>query len=180
PRGREEPASDEPRRVPRKIQLGAKLVVAAILAWYVAGPPWHLERLHGEINGHEQVNLGPLQAIEKGYLPYVGPAASQYGPGSQFLTYAIMKWSGHFDLLSYRETGAWFHLLTAFGMFVTAALFLDGWMMAPLVLLALAYSPLGFFYFLPGGQLEGFYGWANGFRYMGAMIALAALPAVLE
>jgi len=91
-----------------------------------------------------------------------------------------MKWSGHFDLLSYREAGAWIHLLTAFGICAAAVLFLEGWMVAPVVLLALAYSPLGFFYFLPSGSLEGFYGWANGFRYMGAMFFLAGLPAAVR
>ena len=157
-----------------------KIVLAAGMAWYIAGPPWNLERYHTEIDGHEQVNLGPLQAIAKGYLPYVGPASSQYGPGSQLLTYGIMKGSGHFDLLSYRAAGAWFHLLTAFGICLSAMLFLEGRMVLPLVLLAMAYSPLGFFYFQPNGVLEGFYGWANGFRYMGAMIFLAGLPVVVR
>jgi len=157
-----------------------KLFAAGLLAWYIYGPPWNLERNHREIEYHEQVHLGPLQAIEKGYLPYVGPASSQYGPGSQLLTYAVMKWSGHFDLLGYRAAGAWIQLLTAFGICAAAALFLEGWMLIPLFLLALAYSPLGFFYYLPNGALDGFFGWANGFRYLGATIFLGGLPLALE
>jgi hypothetical protein len=160
--------------------LALKMFACAALAWYFAGPPWHLERNHREIDSHEQVNLGPLQAIEKGFLPYTGPASSQYGPGSQMLTFAVMKWSGHFDLLSYREAGALLHLLTAFGICLTAALFLDGWMLVPVLLLALAYSPLGFFYYQPNGTLEGFYGWANGLRYLGATLFLGGLPTVLR
>ena len=126
------------------------------------------------------MNLGPLQAIEKGYVPYVGPASSQYGPGSQILTYAVMKWSGRFDLLSYRAAGAWLHLLTAFGICAAAVYLLDGWMLVPVLLLALAYSPLGFFGYQENGSLEGFYGWANGLRYMGCMIALGGLPAAVR
>jgi hypothetical protein len=162
------------------LTLALKLLVSAILSWYVAGPPWHLERNHREIDHHEQVNLGPLQAIEKGYMPYTGPASSQYGPGSEMLTFAVMKWSGHFDLLSYREAGAVLHLLTAFGICLIAAIFLEDWMLLPVLLLALAYSPLGFFYFEPNGTLEGFYGWANGLRYLGAALFLGGLPAVMR
>jgi hypothetical protein len=160
--------------------LALKIFACAALSWYFAGPPWHLERNHREIDGHEQVNLGPLQAIEKGYLPYTGPASSQYGPGSQMLTFAVMKWRGQFNLIGYREAGALLHLLTAFGICLTAALFLDGWMLAPVMLLALAYSPLGFFYYESNGALEGFYGWANGLRYLGAALFLGGLPVVLR
>jgi hypothetical protein len=161
-------------------RVGLRIAVCAGLAWYVAGPPWHLERNHRELNGHEQVNLGPLQAIDKGFLPYTGPASSQYGPGSQMLTFAVMKGSGHFDLISYREAGAILHLLTAFGILLTAALWLEGWMLVPLFLLALAYSPLGFFYWEPNGALEGFYGWGNGLRYLGAALFLGGLPVVVR
>jgi hypothetical protein len=165
---------------PRISRIALKILASAVLAWYVAGPPWHLERNHREIDHHEQVNLGPLQAMEKGYMPYAGPASSQYGPGSEMLTFAVMKWSGHFDLLSYREAGAVLHLLTTFGICVTAAILLDDWMLVPLLLLALAYSPLGFFYFEPNGSLEGFYGWANGLRYLGGALFLGGLPAVIR
>jgi hypothetical protein len=160
--------------------VALKILACAALGWYFAGPPWHLERNHREIDGHEQVNLGPLQAVEKGYLPYTGPASSQYGPGSQMLTFAVMKWRGQFNLIGYREAGALLHLLTALGICLTAALFLDGWMLVPVMLLALAYSPLGFFYYESNGALEGFYGWANGLRYLGAALFLGGLPAVLR
>jgi hypothetical protein len=158
----------------------AAMVACILLPLYFAGPPWHIERNHREIDGHEQVNLGPLQAIEKGYLPYAGPASSQYGPGSEMLTFAVMKWSGHFDLLSYRQACAVLHLVTAFGICLTAALFLEPWMLLPVLLLALAYSPLGFFYYEPNGALEGFYGWANGLRYLGAALFLGGLPTVMR
>jgi hypothetical protein len=156
------------------------LLACMVLSFYAAGPPWHIERNHREIDVHEQVNLGPLQAIEKGYMPYTGPASSQYGPGSETLTFAVMQWSGHFDLVSYREACAVLHLLTALGICLTAALFLEGWMLVPVFLLALAYSPLGFFYWEPNGSLQGFYGWANGLRYLGAAFFLAGLPVVVR
>jgi hypothetical protein len=169
-----------PRQTRSPIQLVVMLLACAALAWYFAGPPWHLERNHGEIDGHEQVNLGPLQAIQKGFLPYTGPASSQYGPGSEMLTFAVMSRGGRFDLISYREAGALLHLLTAFGIGLTAALFLEAWMLVPLFLLALAYSPLGFFYYEPNGTLGGFYGWANGLRYLGAAFFVGGLPSVVR
>lgn len=53
----------------------AGIVAIVAVAWYFTGPPWNLERLHRGIDWHEQLHLGPLQAISKGYLPYIGPAS---------------------------------------------------------------------------------------------------------
>jgi len=58
--------------------VGQVLIVA--LCWYLAGPPWHLERHQRWIDWHEQMRLGGLQAISKGYLPFIGPAASPMAP----------------------------------------------------------------------------------------------------
>src|SRR5262249_24102669 len=35
-------------------------------------------------------------------------------------------------------------------------------------------------YFQPNGSLEGFYGWGNGLRYLGATLFLAGLPAAVR
>ena len=53
-----------PRPMPRSrmARLGGLAVVIA-LAWYFAGPPWHLDRHHRWIESHEEAHLGALQAI---------------------------------------------------------------------------------------------------------------------
>src|SRR5262249_9594957 len=73
-----------------RVRAGAAVVVATSVAWLFAGPPWHMEFNHLPLHFHEQAHLGQLQALSKGYTPYVGPASTQYGPGSQILVYAFM------------------------------------------------------------------------------------------
>jgi len=46
----------------------AGIVAIVVVAWYFTGPPWNLERLHRGIDWHEQLRLGPLQAISKGWI----------------------------------------------------------------------------------------------------------------
>ena len=86
----------------RRFRMATAIGIVGIAAacWYFAGPPWNLERHHRDIDWHEQLHLGPLQAISKGYLPYIGPASTVYGPGSQLLTYATMKASRRFGIES--------------------------------------------------------------------------------
>jgi len=97
-----------PDRSPHKSRLrlisGVAVIVA--LAWYFTGPPWHLQRHHRPIDWHEQIHLGGLQAISKGYVPYIGPASSMYGPGSQILIYAAMRLADSFDIVSFRTAWA--------------------------------------------------------------------------
>src|SRR5260370_30261217 len=81
-------------------------IAAVVLAWFFAGPPWHLDRHVRDFEYHEQVHLGPLQAIAKGYAPYLGPASTQYGPGSQLILYGVMRHSDRFDLVASREAWA--------------------------------------------------------------------------
>ena len=156
-------------------QRGSKLLLALSLAWFLAGPPWHLDRQHRPIDWHEQVHLGPLQAIDKGFLPYIGPGSTQYGPGSQLVTYLFMKAVGHFDIVGFREATALLHLVTMVGFCLIAFSLLDLWQAAAVLLLGLAYSPLLFFQWAPDGTLGGFYGWGNGCRYLGVLIVIAGL-----
>src|SRR5262245_29143275 len=79
-RGLVPPPADNPARrsIPAAgwrpwLKRAAGVLIVAGLALYFAGPPWHLERHHRTLDWHEQAHLGSLQAISKGYLPYIGP-----------------------------------------------------------------------------------------------------------
>jgi hypothetical protein len=163
-----------PDRSPHKSRLrlisGAAVIVA--LAWYFTGPPWHLQRHHRPIDWHEQIHLGGLQAISKGYVPYIGPASSMYGPGSQILIYAAMRLADSFDIVSFRTAWAAVEFVTmvAWGLAAYWWLGLVGAVAG--MLLAMTYSPLSFFYTLPDGTLAGYYGWANPLRYFPTLVAV--------
>jgi hypothetical protein len=148
--------------------------LAALLAvaWFIAGPPWHVAVHHRPIDFHEQVHLGPLQAIDKGYVPFVGPASSQYGPGTQLLTYAYMKLTDQFDLVGFREANLLQHFLT------TVLVCLLAWWTIGLpeafavLVLGLSFSPLQFFSPAGDGTFQGAYGWGSGMRYLGALVVV--------
>lgn len=169
-------ASRQQRSVCRswRSTLGGLAALVA-LAWYLGGPPWHLDRHHGEIEMHQQVHLGPLQALSKGYLPYLGPASTQYGPGSQVLLYQIMRHSDGFDLVSFRTAWAAFHFATLLVVAVAAQIWLGLASAVAVILLAVTYSPLAFYGTAPDGTLGGYYGWANGLRYVAPLIIVPAL-----
>lgn len=162
---------DEDRRPSLVARLLGVIVVAA-LAWFVAGPPWNMARHHRAIDFHEQVHLGPLQAIDKGRMPFVGPAATQYGPGSQLLTYAYMKRSGHFTIVGFREANLIFHLAAMLVTGLVALWLIDLPSAALIMILALAFSPLSFFGPGPDGTFDGAYGWGNALRYLGALVVV--------
>jgi hypothetical protein len=170
------PAEPRRRRWPR---LAAGAIVVIVLTWYFAGPPWHLQRHHRPIDWHEQAHLGSLQAIAKGYLPYIGPASTQYGPGSQLMMHATMKAVGRFDIVSFRTAWALFNL---FGLFIVAAVAYY-WIgiigVLAVVPLALAYSPLAFYATYPDGTFGGYYGWANALRYAGTLVVVPSLALIV-
>ena len=163
-------------RLPGFRRFGAgRAAVAILLAWFFAGPPWHLDRHYRDIEYHEQVHLGSLQAIAKGYVPYLGPASTQYGPGSQMLIYGLMRESGRFDLAAFRTAWAAIN----FGALTVVAL-VAAWWLAPaqavaVVLLAVTYSPLAFYGTQPDGTLSGFFGWANALRYLAPLVVVTTL-----
>jgi hypothetical protein len=168
--------------VPHRARLRTvgEIAIVLALAWYVAGPPWHLERRHRGIDWHEQAHLGSLQAISKGYLPYVGPASTQYGPGSQILLYEAMESTGRFDIVSFREGWATLHFLAVAIFSIAAYSWLGLSRALAVILVALIYSPLAFFYTLVNGSLEGFFGWANVLRYVAPVIVVPALALALD
>jgi hypothetical protein len=148
---------------------------ALLLAWFFAGPPWNLDRHYRDIEYHEQVHLGPLQALAKGYLAYLGPASTQYGPGSQALIYTVMRQSPRFDLAAFRTAWAVMH----FTAFIIVALVASWWLptipSAAVLLLAVAYSPLAFYGTRADGTLSGFFGWANALRYLAPLVVVPSL-----
>jgi hypothetical protein len=165
----------------RWLRVGAKTVVAIGMAWFYAGPPWHVATLHRSIDYHEQVHLGPLQAIDKGYLPAVGPASTQYGPGSQAFYYAFMKLTGQFTIVGFRNANASIHFLSVLIFAVFVFQLLKAWEAVLVVLLAMTYSPFRLLTFVNNASaLGGFYGWTNEFRYLGVLLVAGTLPVLLR
>ena len=156
----------------------AGLVVVVSLAWLVAGPPWNVARHHRAIDFHEQVHLGPLQAISKGHLPFVGPASTQYGPGSQVLTYLFMTRVSDFTVVGFREANLAIHFATTLAVGLLAWWLIDTGSAALILMLGVAYSPISFFGPQVDGTFQGAYGWGNGFRYLGALLVVPALGLV--
>jgi hypothetical protein len=163
--------------VPRRRWWSTAVGIVAIVAvaWYFAGPPWNLERLHRGIDWHEQLHLGPLQAISKGYLPYIGPASVVYGPGSQILTYEVMARSPRFDIVSFRSAFAAFNFAALLVVGVAAYWWLGIVGAVAVVLLAETYSSIAFYYSMSDGTFAGFYGWANPVRYLAPLIVVPAI-----
>src|SRR5262249_54570970 len=101
-------AADAPHRAisRRRLWSAAGCLPVLALCWYLAGPPWHLERNHDAVEWHEQMHYGGVQALDKGFLPDIGPAATSYGPGAQLMVYEAMKLAGAFDVESFRTAWA--------------------------------------------------------------------------
>lgn len=169
----EEPqaATVQPRATPWwQRAFGAAALLA--VAWLVAGPPWNVAVHHREIDFHEQVHLGPLQAIDKGYVPFVGPASTQYGPGTQLLTYSYMKWTDQFDIVGFREAYLVQHFATMVVVCLLAWSTIGFRGACAVLMLGLSFSPLQFFAPAADGTFQGFYGWGNGMRYLGALVVV--------
>jgi len=168
------------RNRPPWLRVLVRASFAVAMTWFYAGPPWNLATHHRFIDYHEQVHLGPLQAIAKGYTPYLGPASTHYGPGSQIFFYAFMKWTGQFTILGFRHANASIHLIAVliFALFIFQVLKI--WEAALVMLIAMTYSPLRFLSFVSGGgALDGFYGWTNDLRYLGILLVAGTLPFLL-
>jgi hypothetical protein len=162
-------------------RVSLKVLSAIAIAYYFFGPPWYVADYIGGVDYHEDVHLGGIQAILRGDLPYIGPAASQYGPGAQLASYLYMKHIGGMSLVGFRESFALFHWLGA--TIVLLALFLRlRYALALVTALAatLVYPALQLFGFSSGAPYSGFWGWGNVLRYAGAFFLLMLLAPVVR
>ena len=173
------PRRPAPPARPRRALIGG-LAAATVLACWFAGPPWHLDRHHREIEFHEQAHLGALQAIARGYLPYIGPASTQYGPGSQQVLYAVMRRMGRFDIVAVRTGWATLNFTALLIVAGAAFVWLDVRQAIFVVLITIIYSPLAFFNTAPDGTLRGFYGWANAWRYISPLLVVPSLAGLTQ
>ncbi len=149
-------------------------VCGLLLALFLFGPPWNGERSTAEIDYHEQLILGPLQAVHRGYPPNIGPASQMYGPGSQLLYYGYMKVTDRFSVSGFKEA----QLFTAFLAYLLFAL-VTFLLLRPgdalfAVLLSLLTSP----FVLSGWNSSGgpaVWGWPNPLRYSGSFVLVVLL-----
>jgi hypothetical protein len=165
------------------IKVIAGVLTALALAYYFYGPPWYLNRTSGSlsIGYQEDLYLGGLQAISKGAVPYIGPAAIQYGPGSQWFSYEYMRHFATFSVVGFRESWAMFEWVGASLLFVVFFLALGYFRgLIATLLSALIYPALQEMEFVPHGAYSGLYGWASPLRYAGAIALLLLLPAAIR
>jgi hypothetical protein len=167
----------------RVIRISAGLLTALGLAWYFYGPPWYLNRTAGadKLVYQEDLYLSGLQAISKGAVPYIGPAAIQYGPGSQWFAYLYMRHIATFSVVGFREAWATFEWAGAsllFAVFFLALGYARGLFAA--LLSALMYPALKQLDFVPHGAYTGLFAWANPLRYAGAITLILLLPAAIR
>jgi hypothetical protein len=163
------------------LPTAAGLVTALGLAWYLVGPPWYLSKTSTAISRQEDVVLIGLQAVFKGHLPYVGVANVQYGPGTQVAAYLLMRHVTSFSVVGFREAWAlfvWAGVSILFAVYFLAFGYARG--LAVSVLSALVYPALHTVAFEPGGSFDGYFGWANPLRYIGAIALVLLLPAVVR
>lgn len=164
--------SIEPK--PNWSSKSASVVFWTVVSSALYGPPWGIGSAAISLNNHETVHLKGIQAIIKGAQPYVGSASSQYGPLNQLAASLYMKLLSSETLAGNREY--W------------AAINFAG-LLAILLIVAIAFSPKSAFvvncillvwpafnfYTLNERGLDGFFGWPNPFRYLGALIVPLAL-----
>jgi hypothetical protein len=159
----------------------AGLATAFGLAWYFLGPPWYLTQTLSLDNGQEDIWLTGFQAIARGHLAYIGVAGVQYGPGTQFASYLLMRHVTSFSMLGFRQAWAlyqWAGASVLFWVFFLAFGYARG--LAISLLSALVYPALHEVAFQPGGSFDGFFGWTNPLRYAGMIALVALLPAVIR
>jgi len=188
-----ETAAEAPVSLPRfpgqdllrswQVRVTAGVLTALALAYYFYGPPWYLNRSSGAIGAgfQEDVFLAGFQAISKGGVPYIGPAAEQYGPGAQLLSYLFMRHVSTFSVVGFRESWAMYQWVGASILFVALFLVLGYFRGAIAALLsALVYPALQQIGFMPRSAYTGFFAWASPLRYAGAICLVLLLPAVIK
>lgn len=179
-------AGRRPSGARRMLSVVAGLATALALAWYFLGPPWRIAQTSAPITQQEDVWLIGLQAIAKGQLPYLGAAEVPYGPGTQLVTYLLMRHVTSFSVVGFREAWAlqvWVAASVLFVVFFLAFGYFRG--LAVALLAALAYPGLHILAFQPstpfasaGSSYNGYFGWADPMRYVGMIALVLLLPAV--
>ena len=150
-----------------------------LLATAMFGPPWRTDWVARPIGYHETVHWSSLQAIARGYEPYLGAASVNYGPGLQLLTYTHMVVADQFTVPGFRATfGLSLWIAAAIVLALAFAL-----VRPPAALLCAALlpvvSPAAFWSWSGHGTLRGFWGWANALRGLGGLaLGLAAVAVV--
>lgn len=172
------PQRSQARRI---LPVLAGLATALGLAWYFLGPPWYLSQTSSVIGTQEDVFLVGFQAIAKGHLPYIGVAGVQYGPGTQLVSYLLMRHVTSFSVVGFRQAWAlltWGGASVLFAVFFLAFGYARG--LAVSLVSALVYPALHQISFQPGGSFDGFWAWANPLRYVGAIALVVLLPGVVR
>lgn len=163
-------------------RVSAKIATVVAIAWYFYGPPWYLHRTAGEVISYqEDVFLGGIQAISHGAVPYIGPAAEQYGPGAQLLSYLYMRHFGGFSVVGFRESWAMFQWTGASILFIAFVLAL-GYRRGLIAVLAsvLIFPALRELGFVAGQTYYGYFGWSDPLRYAGVIALVLLLPAAVR
>lgn len=166
---------------PQAARLRSALLRGAaglLLATAMFGPPWNTDRVPRQIDRHETIHWSGLQAIDRGYAPYLGPASVNYGPGLQLLTYAHMKLTDGFSVPGYRATfglGLW--LAGAMVLALACALMRPAAALLAAALLPVL-SPAAMWTWGADGTLRGVWGWANGLRMVSGPLLALSLVAV--
>jgi hypothetical protein len=170
-------------RLTAGLRITAGLLTALGLAYYFTGPPWYLNRVAGSnsLLYQEDVYLTGFQAISRGAVPYIGPAAIQYGPGSQWFAYEYMRHLAAFSVVGFRESWAtfeWVGVSILFVVFFLALGYVRG--LVAVLLSALIYPAMHQLEFVPGAAYSGLFAWASPLRYAGAISLLLLLPAAIR
>jgi hypothetical protein len=147
-----------------------RILLALAVSTAAFGPPWNIEWSSRTVNPHETVHWGGLQAIHAGFLPYVGPAAVNYGPGAQALTYAYMQATDQFSVHGFREFYALSLWAAVFLFCAIALLALPGLPAAAAILAMFIVSPVAGWNWTNAGCLDGFFGWANLLRNIATLM----------
>jgi hypothetical protein len=124
--------------------------------------------LEKPLNIHEVIHLGSIQRIDNGATPYV-EAQTAYGPGHQFLSYHLMRFT-EFSLVGFRASHVMLNML-AEGIRLSLFLLAFGWVAGTLAIVgSLVFSPV---------WLLQFTGWGVLFRWLGPVIVGIALPKII-
>ena len=163
----------------RGLRTPVALVAAALVASYFYGPPWGARPLGGPIDVHESLHFAGLQAIHVGAIPYVGIAGDRFGPGSQLFVFGWMKFVGGFTIQGFRQAFAAQHWLAVVFVCSVVLLFLPVRAAAAALVLAILIFPTFQFFGFGTQGYDGFFGWANVWRYSGVLLLGLALPHAL-